>query len=162
MSRLASKWTLMLGVLVAGAVFFGSYWTTSWLRAHRSRPADELAWLGHEFNLTDAELAHIRTLHEGYKPQCEAMCARIAEKNRQLKSLVDGSTNVSPEIEQKLAEIARLRAECQTQMLRHFHEIARSMPELQGARYLAEMQRLTLGLQDHMEAGMVDRPHEHR
>ena len=162
MSSPSFQGRLFLGLLVAAAVFAGSYGTTSWVRAKRSYPADELAWLGHEFHLTDAELSHIRTLHEGYKPQCEAMCARIAEKNRQLKSLVEGNANVNPEIEQKLAEIARLRAECQTQMLRHFQEIARSMPEPQGARYLAEMQRLTLGLQDHMEAGMVGHPHEHR
>ena len=38
--------------------------------------------LGHEFQLTAPELARVRTLHAGYKPQCEAMCARIAEKKR--------------------------------------------------------------------------------
>jgi hypothetical protein len=162
MSRLSPRWTLFLGLLTAGAVFCGSYWTAAWVRSNRAHPADELAWLSHEFQLTDAELARIRTVHEGYKPQCEAMCARIAEKNRQLKSLVDGATNVSSGIEQKLAEVAALRAECQAQMLRHFQEVARSMPESQGTRYLAEMQRLTLGLQDHMEDGMVDRPNEHR
>ena len=90
------------------------------------------------------------------------MCARIAEQNRQLKSLLDGATNVGPGIEQKLAEVAALRAECQAQMLRHFQEVARSMPEKQGARYLAEMQRQTLGLRNHMEDGTFDRPHEHR
>ncbi len=90
------------------------------------------------------------------------MCARIAEQNRQLKSLLDGATNVSPGIEQKLAEVAALRAECQAQMLRHFQEVARSMPGKQGARYLAEMQRQTLGLRNHMEDGTFDRTHEHR
>lgn len=162
MSRLSPSWTLFLGLLAAAAVFCCSYWTTAWVRASRSHPADELAWLSHEFQLTDTELTRIRALHEGYKPQCEAMCARIAEKNRQLKSLVAGATNVSSGIEQKLAEVAALRAECQVQMLRHFQEVSRSMPATQGARYLAEMQRLALGLQDHMEDGMVDRPHEHR
>lgn len=153
---------LFLGLLAAAAVFCGSYWTTAWVRSHRSHPGDDLAWLSHEFQLRDAELTRIRSLHEGYKPQCAAMCARIAEKNRQLRSLMDGATNVSPEIEQKLVEVAALRAECQAQMLRHFQEVARSMPATQGARYLAEMQRVTLGLQDHMEAGLLDRPHEHR
>jgi hypothetical protein len=153
---------LFLGLLAAGVVFCGSYWTAAWVRANRAHPADELAWLSHEFQLTDAELTRIRTLHEGYKPQCEAMCARITEQHRQLKSLLAGATNVSAGIEQKLAEVAALHAECQVQMLRHFQEVARSMPENQGTRYLAEMQRLTLGLQEHMEAGMVDRPHEHR
>lgn len=162
MKRLSASGALLLGLVVAGVVFCASYWTGGRIQATRGQPADELAWLSHEFQLTDAELTRIRLLHEGYKPQCEAMCARIAEKNRQLKSLVNGATNVSFGIEQKLAEVAALRAECQAQMLRHFQEVARSMPEKQGTRYLAEMQRLTLGLQDHMEDGMVDRPNEHR
>lgn len=153
--------TLLLGFLAAGLIFAASYWAAARIRTASRQPADELAWLCHEFQLTDAELTRIRTLHEGYKPQCEAMCARVAEQKRQLGSLVGGATNVSPEIRQKLAEIAALRAECQAQMLRHFQDVARSMPQRQGARYLAEMQRLTLGLQDHMEAGLVRPTHEH-
>jgi hypothetical protein len=163
MKKLRPIGLLLSALLVVGVMFAVCYWAASSARvAAGSRQPDELAWLCHEFRLTDAELVRIRLLHEGYKPQCEAMCARIAEKNRQLKSLMDGATNVSSGIEQKLAEVAALRAECQAQMLRHFQEVARSMPENQGIRYLAEMQRLTLGLQDHMEDGMVDRPNEHR
>jgi hypothetical protein len=161
MSRFPSKWTLFLGLLVAGTVFCVSYWTGAKVRAQRGRPADELAWLCHEFRLTEPELSRVRLLHEAYKPQCVAMCARIAEQNRQLRSLVEGATNVGPGIERKLAEVAALRAECQAQMLRHFQEVARSMPEKQGSRYLAEMQRQTLDLRDHMEVERGDRPHEH-
>lgn len=161
MRKLSTGGTLLLGSLVAGLIFAASYWTAARIRTASRQPADELAWLCNEFQLTDAELTRIRTLHEGYKPQCEAMCARVAEQKRQLDSLVGGATNVSPEIRQKLAEIAALRAECQAQMLRHFQDVARSMPQRQGARYLAEMQRLTLGLQDHMEAGPVHATHEH-
>lgn len=161
MSKMSTNATLLLGLLAAGLVFGVSHWAAARWQATRSQPADELAWLRHEFRLTDTELTRVRTLHEGYKPQCVAMCARIAAKNRQLQSLLGGATNVSPEIEHTLAEVAALRAECQAQMLRHFQDVAQSLPETQGARYLAEMQRLTLGLQGHMEAGPVHANHEH-
>lgn len=161
MKTSASAGKLILGLLAAGLVFGISYWAAGRVRTGSRAATDELAWLGHEFQLTETETARIRTLHEGYKPQCEAMCARIAEKNRQLKLLLGGATNVSAEIEHQLAEIAALRAECQAQMLRHFQAVAQSMPETQGARYLAEMQRLTLGLQGNMEAGPVHATHEH-
>lgn len=161
MRKMSSSSMLLLGLAAAGLVFCASHWAATQWRATRNPPADELAWLGHEFQLTDTELARIRILHEGYKTQCAAMCARIAAKNWQLQSLLGGATNVTSEIEHTLAEVAALRAECQAQMLRHFQDVARSMSETQGARYLAEMQRLTLGLKDHQAVGPVHATHEH-
>lgn len=161
MRKLSPSAMLLLGLAVAGLVFCVSHWAAAQWQATRNPPADELAWLRHEFRLSETELTRIRTLHEGYKPQCEAMCARIAAKNRQLQSQLGGATNVSSEMEHTLAEVAALRAECQAQMLRHFQDVARSMSETQGARYLAEMQRLTLGLKDHQAGGPVHATHEH-
>lgn len=153
---------LLLGaLLVGGAMFAVCFWTASRARvAAGSRQTDELAWLCHEFRLTDAEVARIRPLHEGYLPKCAAMCARIAAKNRELADVLKGATNISAEVERKLAEAAAVRAECQAQMLRHFQEVARAMPVGQGARYLAEMQRLTLGLQGRLENVMTPPTHE--
>ena len=153
----------LLGALLAGgAVFAVCYWGASRARlAAGNREPDELAWLAHEFKLTDAELARIRPLHEAYLPKCEAMCARIAAKSGELAEVLRGATNVPPEAERKLAEAAALRAECQAQMLRHFQEVARAMPPEQGARYLAEMQRLTLGLPSRLEDAMMHPAHEH-
>lgn len=162
MNRLSPSWRFLLGLAASAAVYGLSYWTANRFRSTQASPADDLAWLRQEYQLTDAEMARIRVLHEAYKPECEALCARVAEKNRQLRTLVAGATNVGPGIEQKLAEVAALRAECQAHMLRHFHEMARSMPAAQGSRYLEEMQRVALGLQDSMGSGAVARPHEHR
>ena len=137
------------------------YWIASHARiAVDNHKPDELAWLCREFKLTDAEVARIRPLHESYRVKCEAMCIRIAAKNRELTDLLNGATNVSTEVEHKLAEVAAIRAECQTQMLRHFQEVAQTMPVEQGARYLAEMQRLTLGLQGGLEDVMTHPAHE--
>ena len=146
------SWIRVSGLLVAalsaaGAIFLAGYWGASRMRSVPAmHSADDLAWLGREFHLGEAELSRIRPLHEGYQTECAAMCDRIAAKNRELAAALDGATNVSPAIERMLGDIAVVRAECQARMLRHFQSVAGTMPREQGARYLAEMQRLTLGL----------------
>ncbi len=162
MKKLQAIGRLLGALLVGGALFAICYWSAVRVRlATESHAPDELAWLAREFKLTDAEMARIRPLHEAYQPKCEAMCARLAAKNRELAEVLRGATNVPPEAERKLAEAATLRAECQTQMLRYFQEVARTMPPEMGARYLAEMQRLTLGLPGRLEDAMTHPAHEH-
>ena len=49
-------------------------------------------------------------------------------------------------------------------MLQHFTEVSQTMPPEQGRRYLAEMQRLTLGLHEQTESSMsgpMDHEHHH-
>ena len=79
---------ILLGALVLGvALFGGSYFAGQ--RACRmtmTRPTDDLAWLREEFHLTDADMAHVRQLHEGYMPQCAEMCAKIAAKKIELQT----------------------------------------------------------------------------
>jgi len=117
---------------------------------------DDLDWLRHEFRLSDAEMVRVRQLHNGYVPKCEAMCGKIAAKKRELETALASATNVSADAEQKLSELAALRAQCQTQMLRHFVEVSQAMPPEQGRRYLAQMQRLTLGFHEQIEQSMSD------
>ena len=65
------------------------------------------------------------------------------------------STNAANDaIKQKQVELGNLRAQCQAQMLEHFEEVSRAMPQEQGARYLAEMKRLTLGSHQQIENSM--------
>jgi hypothetical protein len=148
----------LLGFLALGAaVFAGSFYVTRQVCVMRmENPADDLTWLRQEFRLNDAEMAHIRELHQGYMPKCAVMCARIAAKKQELEDTLLGATNVSPAAEQKLAELAALRAQCQAQMLQHFAEVSQAMPAEQGRRYLAEMQRLTLGSHEQIEQSMSD------
>lgn len=147
---------ILIGVLAVGvAIFGGSYFLTQWLCArHMSNPADDLAWLRQEFRLNDAEMAQVRKLHDGYLPKCGEMCAKIAAKKREVDQALAGATNVTTEAEQKLIELGTLRAQCQSQMLRHFAEVGQVMPPDQGRRYLAEMQRLTLGFHEQIEQSM--------
>src|ERR1035438_2508238 len=86
---------ILLGALALGAaVFAGSYFVSQ--RAcvtTMTRSADDLSWLRDEFHLSDAEMARVRQLHEGYMPQCAKMCALIAAKNAEVQAALGNGTN---------------------------------------------------------------------
>jgi hypothetical protein len=152
---------LMAGVAIAG----GSYLLGCRICARQlATSGDDLAWLRREFRLGDAEMQRIRQLHEGYLPKCHENCALIAAKKQELQAALDHAQGMTPEAEQKLAEVAALRAKCQSNMLGHFYEVSQAMPPEQGRRYLAEMQRLTLGFHEQIEntmSGGTSSPHGH-
>jgi len=157
---------ILLAMLLAGAAVIG----TSYLLARRicvrqlAASADDLAWLRGEFHLGEAEMQRIRQVHDGYLPRCRENCARIAAKKQELQAELDKAEGMTPEARQRLAEVAALRAECQANMLAHFYEVSRAMPPEQGRRYLAEMQRLTLGFHEQIENAMspdASSPHGH-
>ncbi len=126
-------------VAYAGCYLLGTSTPRTWLKS----PQPELAWLKQEFNLTDSELARVSGLHAAYLPQCREMCQRIDEQNHKLHLLVRTAASITPEIESVVAEAARLRGECQRNMLRHFFEVSRTMPPEQGKRYLSWVREMT-------------------
>jgi hypothetical protein len=145
---------VLVGLLGIAVVFAASFVIAQRLCARRVVQADTLDWLRQEFRLNDADLARVRKLHEGYLPKCAEMCGRIAVKKQELEKALAGQTNLTSAAERNLAELGALRAECQTEMLRHFVEVSQAMPAEPGRRYLAEMQRLTLGFHDQIEQSM--------
>lgn len=147
---------IVLAVLAVNVALFAlAYHVAGFVCARQmARPSDDLHWLRMEFRLSEAELAWVRALHEGYLPQCREFCQRIASRKRDLQQALGADAGVSAEAERALADIAALRAQCQTHMLRHFAEVSRVMPPEQGRRYLAEMHRLTLGFHEQIEASM--------
>jgi hypothetical protein len=147
---------IILAVILASAAIIGfsSQITKRLCAQHLVPPGDDLAWLRLEFRLSDAELARAKQLHDGYLPKCRFFCARIAECKRELQAALDAGTADVASIERRLTEIGTIRAQCQTAMLQHFRDVSRVMPPEQGRRYLAEMQRLTLGFHDQFERSM--------
>ena len=151
---------LALGFVGAVAAYFGLYLLETatpraWLRSQQP----ELAWLKHEFSLSDSEFARISQVHEGYLPQCKERCRRIEELNNRLMKAIGATTQMTPEIEQLLADRARTRADCQSEMLKHFFEVSRTMPPEQGRRYLAWVQKQTClheQTMNHTEAGVAN------
>jgi hypothetical protein len=139
-------WLILgLGVMAAVLAYGVSYYArrAAGGAIPAGRPA-ELAWLKREFRLSDAEFTRIAELHGAYLPRCMEMCRRIEAINQRLRGLLAVTNRVTPEIEQALAEAARVRVDCQTAMLNHFYEVSRSMPPAQGQRYLEWMQSQTL------------------
>ena len=149
----------MLGAVLFAGAYFASQRATVMCCA---QPTDDLSWLREEFHLSDADMARIRALHEGYQPKCAEMCAKIAAKKNEVAELIGTGTNLTAEAQAKLSEVADLRAQCQAQMLEHFIAVSQTMPAEQGQRYLAEMKRLTLGNHEQMEQSMSgESGHEH-
>ena len=146
---------ILLGVLMLGAaVFAGSYFAARHTCATVMSSTDDLSWLRTEFHLSDAAMARVRQLHEGYLPQCMKMCAKLAAKKAEVADVLANGTNVTAGVQQKLTELGELRAQCQAQMLQHFIAVSQAMPPEQGRRYLAEMERLTLGFHEEIEQTM--------
>jgi len=147
---------IVLGALALGAaVFAGSYFIGQRASvAYCANPADDLSWLRTEFHLNDAEMVHVRQLHESYMPQCARMCALLAAKNAEVQAALGNGTNITAEAQKKLTELGELRAQCQGQMLRHFIAVSQAMPPSEGRRYLAEMEKITLGAHEEIEQSM--------
>jgi hypothetical protein len=130
---------ILIAGLIACAAAFCSFYLLG-TAAHREilhGQTPELAWLQKEFQLSDGELARVTKLHEAYQTHCMQMCGRIDEQTGRLKKLLASTGTLTPEIEATIAEAARLRGECQRDMMRHFFEVSQAMPPEQGRRYLA-------------------------
>ena len=80
-------------------------------------------------------------------------CRRIDELNDKLSNTLATATQVTPEVEKLLGERAQMRASCQTDMLKHFFEVSRTMPPEQGKRYLAWVRENTCLREQAMDHG---------
>ncbi len=144
---------LVFGVMVATVAFFGCYYLgTAGSRDLMKNPQPELAWLKREFRLSDSEFARITQLHEAYLPQCAERCRLIEEQSRKLRQLLAVSSTVTPQIEEVLQERARIRAQCEAEMLKHFRQVSLLMPPEQGRLYLEWIEGQTVLRAQAMEA----------
>lgn len=166
---------LLLG-LPAGALAFAlAFWIQT--RPHRlllEESAAELAWLRHEFHLTDLEFERVSTLHLAYRPTCELLCQRIADSNRRLREAVAATNTMTEEVLRRIQETGKARDDCRQAMLTHLFAVAREMPPEQGRRYLDVMLAATCVLQETrplhsglsqdssvQNPGVGDSPHAH-
>jgi len=147
---------LIAAIALAAALIFGlSCFIGYRLCLKEAENLDELEWLKKEYKLSGSKIAEIRKLHSGYRPVCEQMCVKIAEKKRELENALEKSTNITPEIEKLLVDIGTYRAQCQASMLKHFYEVSAKMPPDQGERYLKKMRTLALGEHEKIEESMT-------
>lgn len=141
-------------LILGGCLALAAYWGAFQLRTAPSRAAldsdaPELMWLKTEFKLSNEEFDRISRLHEAYLPGCAERCARIDEKNAELKRLLASTNTVTAEIEKTIQDAARLRADCQSAMLKHFYEVSRAMPPEQGRRYFEWVKEKTFHMPAH-------------
>ncbi len=137
---------LVFGVVLAVATFIAIFFFGTARHRSLERSAQpELAWMKDEFHLSDETFNHVVQLHAAYMPKCAEMCRRIDEKSGRLHQLLQATNVMTDEIKQALSDAAQVRQECQTAMLEHFYEVSRAMPPEEGKRYLAWVQRRTLG-----------------
>lgn len=145
---------LLLGLLLGVSGFTGFYYLgTAPGRSLMCKPQPELAWLKQEFKLSDAEFARISRMHQAYLPQCRERCRRIEALNLKLQQSLALATNMTPEIEELVRQRARMRADCETEMLKHFLAVSRTMPPAEGRRYLEWVEQQTFlrdqGMEQH-------------
>jgi hypothetical protein len=136
---------LLLGLLLGAAGFSAVYFIgTASSRRILKQPQPELAWLQQEFRLSKPEFDRVTAMHEAYLPQCAERCRRIEELSQKLEHLLAATNSMTQDIQGLLLERARTRAECETEMLKHFLEVSRTMPPEQGRRYLAWVEQETI------------------
>ena len=141
--RLFVAVAILFATVAAG---FGAFWLCSFfgtadLRSLNSHGDAELVWLGREFHLTDAQLQPIRALHRAYVGKCDLMCQRIMNANAALDTAISGNKRVTPEVQQAMAEVARVQQECQQSMLAHVYEVSEQMDPISAERYLKMMKQ---------------------
>lgn len=145
---------LVLGLGLALSAFLGLYYLgTASSRAMAQESQPELAWLKREFQLSDAQFAKVVRLHEAYLPQCAERCRKIEEITERLKPLLAAPSGVTPQFEDLLVERARIRAQCEIEMMKHFVAVSRTMPAGQAERYLEWVAQATVLRGQAMEAG---------
>ena len=96
----------------------------------------ELAWLQHEFQMTDQQFTNVQKLDADYQDRCMEMCRRISATNDLARLEFASHATVTPAMRQMLASAAELRAECQSHLLEYCQAVSREMPPDQGKRYL--------------------------
>jgi len=145
---------LLLGLAAAAAAYACVYFVcTSSARNLQRSSQPELAWLKQEFHLSDSEFKRISELHAAYLPQCAEMCLEVDAQNQRLRALLAATNQMTAEIESAITESARLRGQCQRNMLEHFYEVSRTMPPEQGRRYLEWVQDRTCLANEGMMSG---------
>jgi hypothetical protein len=95
---------LLEGMVVLGAAYaFGHVAATSTQPTTINGHHPALGWMRTEFQLTPAQFARMREVHEGYQPKCLEMCRIIDAKHTEIQMLLAETNVVTPQIKQKRA-----------------------------------------------------------
>ena len=132
------RWTtalaiVALGLLSGGASYFCFHDTMSIPREDRH---DSLAWVRHEFGLSEEKFAKVKALHEAYELVCADHCIAIANSRTELKRL-DAAQAAPADIAAAAAEAKAVDARCIASTEAHIKEVAALIGGEEGRRYLS-------------------------
>jgi hypothetical protein len=123
---------------------------------------DAMAWLRSDFQLTEAQFAAIKQLHDSYSVVCEGHCRDIQEAARvrnDLKAKANVEAGALAEADRRLQE---LRLVCESAITTHVRRCAAEMSPEAGRRYLALVLPKIKDF-DHMAAPdlLLNQQHQH-
>ena len=98
---------------------------------------DALAWLRVDFQLTDAQFASIRELHESYSAVCAEHCRAIQEAADDRARLARSNQATPAKLAAADRRVEELRLVCESAIATHVRQCAALMSPEAGARYLA-------------------------
>lgn len=130
--------TILLVIAAAGVTGFVAFRTTAESSVARAlTKQDAMEWLRADFELTDAQFAAIKQLHDAYSVTCEEHCREIIEaagvRNRLTSSLqTDAAALAAAD-----RRVEELRTLCESALDAHIRRCASHMSPEAGQRYLA-------------------------
>ena len=98
---------------------------------------DALEWLRADFDLSDAQFARIKELHESYSVVCAEHCLAIQRAARARDQLAKATQTGSPALVAADQRLQELRQICETAIAAHVRECASHMSPASAERYLA-------------------------
>lgn len=130
--------TVALVVLIASAVGFISFRASADPVVQDAlTKRDAMEWLRADFQLTEAQFAAIKQLHDSYSLVCEEHCREIQDATRarnSLKTAANANTSALAAAERRVEE---LRLVCESAIATHVRQCAALMSPEAGQRYLA-------------------------
>lgn len=121
---------------------------------------DALEWLRTDFQLTDAQFAKIKQLHDAYSVVCEQHCLAIQQAEFARQDLKARSADAAA-LAAAEKNVEELRALCETAIAAHVRQCAAEMSPAAGARYLALVLPKIASF-DHQAPPDVQLNHQHR
>jgi hypothetical protein len=128
---------LLLAVLFGAAGYYTSIAVATARTAAMVKEADgELRWLRGEFELTDEQFRRVVSLHNEYKPRCDALCEALTGAKASLRDEMQRSGGeVTPAMRASLAAVAAAELKCRQGMIEHVYAVSREMTGENGERY---------------------------
>jgi uncharacterized membrane protein len=130
--------TLALVAVVALATGFFVFRTSGDAAVQQAlAKQDAMEWLRMDFNLTDAQFAAIKQLHDSYSVVCEEHCRDIQQATRARNALKTSAVLDSVALASATRRVEELRLVCESAIATHVRECAALMSAEASQRYLA-------------------------